>query len=575
MKEILLPVIYNLSVFGMCAFGVTHLNIFRKTLNHSLYSAKDRLLLILVFGSLAALGNFLSVVDIQGALANNRTTGIVLGGLLGGPLVGVGAGILGAVPRYFLGGFTMPAAVISSVLAGLVSGLISHRYGARGITVKIAFFTALAGEVILKSLVLLIADPFAAAVELEKKIALPTMAATCVATVFFISIVRHIFAEEEKVQTRSAVQAMRVIRSAGQVLKNGLNDESAAHLANIIYQELAPAAVAVTSPTKVLAYVGTGSDHHTKGSPIQTVISRRVCLLHQPVVARTKEELGCPNAACPLTGVIEAPLIVGEKFLGSIKLFKDNHQAILPYEIEFMEGIARFLSAQLANHQAEQQQKLLHEAEYRILKAQVNPHFLFNTLATIHVLIRSDSEAARRLTRDLSNLLRRTLSSEREMVPLWEEMETVNKYVRIEQARFGSRVSMDVVIPDRLHSQIMPVFTVQPLVENAIKHGLTPRKEGGCVQISAWQKDSTFYIRIADNGIGMDAGIQNAQDEDDMLLHEGPGIGLGNIRNRLKHIYGDQAGLIIESSQEQGTRITIFMPVCLKTETEGMVSAAK
>lgn len=567
-----MPVIYNLSVFGMCAFGVTHLNIFRRTLNHSLYSIKDRFVLILLFGALAALGNYLSIVDIQGALANNRTTGIVLGGLLGGPVVGLGAGILGAVPRYFMGGFTMPAAVISSVLVGVVSGLISQRYGTRGITTKIAFFTALTGEIILKSLVLSLAAPFEAALELEQKIALPTMAATCVATVFFISVVRHIFTEEEKVQTRSAVQAMRIIRSADQVLKNGLTDESAALLAKIIYQEFAPAAVSVTSPTKVLAYIGAGSDHHIKGSLIQTVTSKKVCRLHQPVVARTREELGCPNPACPLTGVIEAPLIVGEKFLGSIKLFKDNKQAILPYEIEFMEGIARFLSAQLANHQAEQQQKLLHEAEYRILKAQVNPHFLFNTLATIHALIRNDSEAARRLTRDLSHLLRRTLSSEREMVPLEEEMETVHKYVRIEQARFGSRLSMEVRIPDPLYSQIVPVFTVQPLVENAIKHGLTPRREGGLVQIAAWEKGKKFYIRVTDDGIGMDARSPHSGAEDEFLFHEGPGIGLGNIQNRLKHIYGDQAGLIIESEQDKGTRITVFMPLCLETETEGTVS---
>lgn len=569
MKQILLPIIYNLSIFGMCAFWVTHLKIFRKTLYRSLYSTTDRLLLILLFGSLAALGNYLSIVDIQGALANNRTTGIVLGGLLGGPLVGIGAGILGAIPRYYLGGFTMPAAVISSVVIGLVSGIISERYGKRGITLKVAFFTALISEAILKSMVLLISDPFESAVELEKKIALPTITATCVATVFFVSIVRHIFAEEEKVQTRSAVQAMRVIRSADQVLTKGLTEESAELLARIIYQELQPSAVAVTSPTTVLAYIGTGSDHHIKGHPIMTLVSKRVCLMRQSVIARTKEELGCPSETCPLTGAIEAPLIVGEKLLGSIKLFKAENHAILPYEIELIEGIARFLSAQLANHQAERQEKLLHEAEYRILKAQVNPHFLFNTLATIHVLIRTDSEAARRLTRDLSNLLRRTLESGREIVPLWEEMETVRKYVRIEQARFGNRLSIDVQIPDQLGSQNLPVFTIQPLVENAIKHGLSPRKEGGHVQIKAWQDDSLFYISVEDNGLGIDADRQHIYSEDELPIHEGPGIGLANIKNRLSHIYGSQGGITIKSELDKGTQVTLFMPLCLDNDMGG------
>lgn len=569
MKAIILPIIYNLSVFGFCAFGLTNLKIFRKTLHQSLYSPHDRMLLILLFGSLAALGNFLSIVDIQGALANNRTAGIVLGGLMGGPLVGIGAGILGAIPRYFLGGFTMPAAVIASVIVGLVSGLISNQYGTRGITLKIALFTAIIGEIILKLIVILIAKPFDAAVALEAKIALPTTIGTCLITVFFISIVRHIFAEEEKVQTRSAVQAMRVIRSADQVLTKGLTEESADLVANIIYQELEPAAVAITSPTTVLAYIGIGSDHHIKGNPIMTGTAKRVYLMQQLVVARTKADLGCPNELCPLTGAIEAPLVVGGKLLGSIKLFKAENKTILPYEIELIEGIARFLSAQLANHQAERQEKLLHEAEYRILKAQVNPHFLFNTLATIHVLIRTDSEAARRLTRDLSNLLRRTLSSEREMVPLWEEMETVRKYVRIEQARFGNRLAMDVDIPDMLYSQTVPVFTIQPLVENAIKHGLSPRKEGGCVKITAWRSEHIFYLSVADNGLGIEASKHYIHNEDELPIHEGPGIGLTNIKDRLYHIYGDQGGISIESQLDKGTQVTIFIPLCLENDQEG------
>ncbi|MDD4600831.1 Sensor histidine kinase BtsS [bioreactor metagenome] len=575
MKAIIMPIIYNLSVFGMCAFAVTHLKIFRKTLHQSIYSNRDRLLLILLFGALAALGNFLSVVDIKGALANNRTTGIVLGGLLGGPLVGIGAGILGAIPRYFLGGFTMPAAVASSLVIGLVSGLISSHYGKRGITLKIAFITALISELILKLMVLIFSVPFDAALELEKKIALPTIIGTCVATVFFISIVRHIFAEEEKVQTRSAVQAMQVIRSADQVLTNGLNEESAALVANIIYKELEPAAVAVTSPTKVLSYIGVGSDHHLTGSPIITNTSKRVCLIRQSVVARTKIEVGCPNESCPLTGVIEAPLIVGEKLLGSIKLFKVENKLILPYEIELIEGIARFLSSQLANHQAERQEKLLREAEYRILKAQVNPHFLFNTLATIHVLIRNDGEAARRLTRDLSNLLRRTLSSDREMVPLWEEMETVRKYVNIEQARFGPRLAMEVEIPDRLYSQTVPVFTIQPLVENAIKHGLSPRSEGGRVKITAWQKAQLFYICVKDNGLGITDDRNTINNDDELPAHEGPGIGLSNIKSRLAHIYGDQGNITINSKQGIGTEVTLTMPLCLENEPEGTVSTVK
>jgi len=559
--ELIKDMIANAAIIGVGAYLTTQLAVFRRTLSYSSYRKRDKVFLIIVFGFFSALGNVFGI-PLMGSLVNTRIVWAIVGGLLGGPVVGLGVGIIGAFHRYFMGGFTMWAAVLANVLVGYLSGLVCQRYGPRGINVKIAMLTGVCGEVILKILVLSLSQPFAAAWEFEKLIAIPTMMANSLSVGLFIYIVRDVFSEQDKIQASSAQQAMRVICKTSRLLRQGLSEEVADKLAHDLYYELKPAAVAITGKTKILAFLGCGSDHHLKGKAILTAATALSKERGETVIAIDKSGIGCPHPNCPLTAVVDAPLMINHEFMGSIKIFKTKKEPVFPYEIELIQGIADFLSLQLAYFKMDEQARLLAQAEYNILKAQINPHFLFNTLATIRSLIRTEPETARVLIKDLSDLLRKTMARNREIIKVREELETVFRYTGLEKARFGERIKVVTAIPENILEHNIPVFSIQPIVENAIKHGLSNKKAGGTVSIRAWHNDHTLFIEVADDGVGIASEKLEHLLQDD-LIHVGAtrvGIGIPNVNNRLKHIYEGKGGLRITSTEGVGTQVEIFLP---------------
>jgi len=559
--ELIKDIIANAAIIGVGAYLTTQLSLFRRTVSYSSYRKRDKAFLIIVFGFFSALGNTFGI-PLMGSLVNTRIVWAIVGGLLGGPVVGLGVGIVGAFHRYFMGGFTMWAAVLSNVIVGYLSGLVCDRYGPRGITVKIAMITAVCGEAILKILILCLSQPFEAAWAFEKLIAIPTTVANSLSVGLFIYIVRDVFSEQEKFQARSAQQAMRVIGKTSRLLRQGLSEEVADKLAHELYYELKPAAVAITDDTKVLAFLGYGSDHHVKGKPILTAATTLSKERGETVIATDKGGIGCPHPNCPLTTVVDVPLMINHEFMGSIKIFKINKEPILPYEIELIQGIADFLSLQLAYFKMDEQARLLAQAEYNILKAQINPHFLFNTLATIRSVIRTEPETARVLIKDLSDLLRKTMARNREIIGVREELETVFRYIRLEKARFGERIKVVTMIPEEILEHNIPVFSIQPIVENAIKHGLSNKKAGGTVSIRAWHNDHTLFIQVADDGVGIGTEKLGQLLQDNAIPLEGTRIGIGirNVNNRLKRIYEGKGGLCITSHEGIGTQVEIFLP---------------
>lgn len=554
----------NIAFLGLCAYVTAQLPAFRRTLRQDMYRLRDKALLMLVFGAFSGIGNYLSI-PIMNSLANCRIVGAVAGGLLGGPLVGLGAGIIGAVPRYFMGGFTMPAAVLANAIAGLLSGFIFNKYRPRQLSLWLAVGMALVGELILKGLVLTISQPFAAAWALERVIALPTIMANCLGVVMFVYIVQDVFREQEKAQAQSAQQAMRVIQASNGLLRNGLSAAAADEIARIIYRELRPAAVAVTDQDKVLAFIGCGADHHLVGRPIMTAVTKSVLATRQPVVVNGQSGVGCPQPGCPLTGAVETPLMVGKKLLGSIKIFKTKHEAISPYEAELIQGIGDFLSLQLAQARLDQQAALLAQSEYSLLKAQVNPHFLFNILGTIKALIKANPATARAMIKDLAVFLRKTLNRGREIISLAEELATVHTYVRLERVRFGSRLTLYEDIPAALLQCQVPVFFLQPLVENAIKHGLFAKREGGWVKIAAWRERGALVVTVEDNGVGMSPQTLARLALDKSGGTKGTtGIGIQNVQQRIQKMYGAAFGLRICSTEREGTQVRITLPYAVE-----------
>ena len=201
----------------------------------------------------------------------------------------------------------------------------------------------------------------------------------------------------------------------------------------------------------------------------------------------------------------------------------------------------------------ERHQQLLLKARMDALSSQINPHFLFNTLNTVSSLIRFDPDTARRVVLKLSNILRRLLRKHETFVSLREEMEFIDDYLDIEVARFG-RDNLEIVkqIDEAAYEAFVPSMLLQPVIENSLKHGLAPRLGGGKIELRTTNRDGRLQIEIEDNGIGI---------PEEKLPHVYvEGIGLSNVRERLRVLYGTDFRLQIQSREGQGTLVRIEIP---------------
>jgi two-component system, LytTR family, sensor kinase len=213
----------------------------------------------------------------------------------------------------------------------------------------------------------------------------------------------------------------------------------------------------------------------------------------------------------------------------------------------------------------ERHQQLLLKARMDALSSQINPHFLFNTLNTVSSLIRFDPDAARGVVLKLGHILRRLLRKHESFVPLREELEFIDNYLDIEVARFG-RDNLEIVkeVDDDALEAFVPSMLLQPIVENSLKHGLAPKIGGGRIQLRTASRDGRLRIEIEDNGVGIS--------EQKMPHVYVEGIGLSNVRERLRVLYGGDFHLEIESHTGQGTIIRIDIPAlvsAMQSQTVG------
>jgi hypothetical protein len=216
----------------------------------------------------------------------------------------------------------------------------------------------------------------------------------------------------------------------------------------------------------------------------------------------------------------------------------------------------------ILRHQRQLREKEQKEAELRlrtnqielaVLKAQLNPHFLFNTLNSINALVSSDPEAARLVLAQLAEVLRYSLESDRlPLVPLSEELRFVETYLAIEQARFGKRLQVKVDVDDSARPLLVPPMILQPLAENAVKHGLAPKEAGGELLLNVRRRHDHLEIEVADNGVGC-----NGMPSDNLMNN---GRGLHNTDLRLRKMFGDDSGLQVSNGKE-GFRVKFKIPV--------------
>jgi LytS/YehU family sensor histidine kinase len=201
-------------------------------------------------------------------------------------------------------------------------------------------------------------------------------------------------------------------------------------------------------------------------------------------------------------------------------------------------------------------------AHLKTLQTQLRPHFLFNTLNTAAELVHHDAEAADRMLTQLAGLLRRSLDSSGEQeVSLRSELEFLDDYVEIIKVRFKGRITVTTDVEPQALDASVPNLILQPIVENAVRHGLEPRAAGGNVAVTAWVHGGELNLEVEDDGVGLDAVKRNGS-------YPGTGVGLQNATDRLLHLYGESARIIVSGRSGGGTSVSLVSPFRPRTTAE-------
>jgi two-component system, LytTR family, sensor kinase len=551
--QLVLSLLQQMSVSLVIAYLFSKSPLLRPLANYSV-RLPHKILIYIIFSSFCILGTYVGL-DIDDAIANTRAVGAVLGGLLGGPLVGFLVGLTGGLHRYTLGGFTDLACAISTTLEGLLGGLVHCRLMRSGRTdalfePRIAFFTTLYAEIMQMLIILLVATPFEQALLLVRTIATPMILANSCGAALFISMIRDQQRMYEKFSRVFSAKALNIANRTVGIMSQGFTPEASRKIARIIQEETGVGAVAITDTDKILAFIGIGEDHHLPGTPIASATTMKAITHNKVLFADgNSQPYRCSlSPACQLGSVLVIPLQGDKGVIGTIKLYEPKKRLFLKINHTLGEGIANLLSQQLLAGRLEQHQRLLVQSELKLIQAQINPHFLFNTLNTISAITRRDPDKARDLLLHLSLFFRKNLKRQSGLATLQEEQEHCQSYLEIELARFGDRLTVVNEIPLHLATLRLPSFTLQPLIENAIKHGISTLLEQGRIRLYTEEHTTSVTIHVEDN-----AGVWQERPA-------GDGLGMTIVDRRLKSAFGERYGVTIACEPEQWTRVSFTIP---------------
>lgn len=542
----------QMSVFLVIAYLFTKSPFFKSFHSHTLHW-RQLLLIYVIFSCFSIMGTYFGL-PVSDAIANTRAIGAVLAGILGGPLVGVAVGITAGLHRFALGGFTAVACGMSTTLEGLLGGLV-HLYLVRRYRRKlllspgVAFLTTFIAEIFQMLIILAVAKPYEDALALVQVIALPMILANSTGAAIFVSIIRDQREMYDELSVSFSEKALKMAEKTVAILGRGLNMETAQEVATVLRKETGVGAVAVTDRENVLAFVGLGDDHHQVGQRITSSETIRAIEEDRIVFADgSKRKWKCQRRTnCPLGSVLSVPLRVDNEIVGTINLFEPKNKLFLVTNRTLGEGITKLLSDQILYSRYIEQKNLIIKSELKLAQAQINPHFLFNALNTIIAILRNDSDRARELLLHLSNYFRKNLKRTGDLATLEEELNHVHSYLIIENARFEDKLHLEVDIEEELLTINLPVFTLQPIVENAIKHGISQLLGQGIIRLQAKRVGNMVEITVEDNA-GKFEGRNRA------------GLGMDIVEKRIKNMCGEELGLTIECQPDERTCITITLP---------------
>lgn len=546
--DMLLAVFDRAALMLICLFFLIRIRLFRELLHKSAHTPKELLAVTAIF-SMFALFSTWSGVPVEGSLVNVRIIAVMSGGILFGPWVGIITGVIAGLHRYLIdiGGITAIPCFITSIVAGGLSGLISRRVP-KAQHWRAGILGGMLCETLTMILVVVWAPTTALGLDIVSKIGAPMILGS-VSIGFIVLLVRSVEGEKEASAARQAKLALDIANKTLPLFRH-VNTESLRQVCDIIRRDIDADAVAITNTEKVQAYVGVGEHNYQDNSDALSPTTQQAIRYGKIIIKNNDEAHRTPE----IHSMLVIPLWEKGIVTGTLKIYYCHAHQITSSLQEMAVGLSQIISTQLEVSRAEQLREMANKAELRALQSKINPHFLFNALNAISSSIRLNPDTARQLIFNLSRYLRYNIElKDDEQIDIKKELYQIKDYIAIEQARFGDKLTVIYDIDDEVNCRVASLL-IQPLVENAIVHGIQPCRGKGVVTLSIAQSGSRVRIAVRDTGHGIDPQVIEQLDTDEMPVNK---IGLINVHHRVKLLYGE--GLHIRRL-EPGTEIAFYVP---------------
>ncbi|WP_186328779.1 sensor histidine kinase [Bacillus sp. X1(2014)] len=530
--EMLIDLFERAALLLICLFFMIRIPKFKESLQKDQHSPTERVVITLVFCLFAIFGTY-SGINVEGSLVNVRIIAVVSGGILFGPWVGIITGIVSGVHRYLIdiGGITSIPCLITSIFAGIVSGYINRRVK-RSLRWIYGIAAGMLSEILTMVLILLMANPFELGLDIVSKIAFPMIIGE-VNIGLIVLLVMSVEGEKEMIAAKQAKLALDIANKTLPYFRS-INSESLTEICRIIKDDIKADAVAITDTHNVLAYVGFGEERYVIGQEIISDLTKEAIHSGKFIIRNQVQDHHTPQ----IHSLLIVPFEEHEEVTGTLKIYYRKAYK-MTYSLQTMAiGLSQIISTLMEVSRIEQIREAANKAELKALQTKINPHFLFNALNAIASTTRRNPDKARVLIINLSGYMRYNLEVSDELIDIHKELAQVRDYVEIEKARFGSRLTVEYEVDD-VHVHI-PSLLIQPLVENAIIHGILKIKGPGVVTISVKNLENKVRISVKDTGAGISEHVIHQLLNDNVPANK---IGLYNVHQRVKLIYGH--GLVI------------------------------
>jgi two-component system LytT family sensor kinase len=350
----------------------------------------------------------------------------------------------------------------------------------------------------------------------------------------------------------ATLAALQRISKATPDLRQGLTQQSADRATPHLRELLRCVAVGITDAEgTLLSWDGEANEHYRD---LADQITKSIGDLRRELVDHDK--LPCQRRGnCPMRSAVIVPLVVEGTVEGVLVVVGGVGGKRL---FRMADEIARFVRTQLELAQLDESRQQLAQAEVRALRAQISPHFVYNALNTISSLIRTDPERARELLMEFADFTRYSFRTSGLFTTLAEELRNIDRYLTLESARYGpQRLRVRLKIAPEVLSVTVPFLVLQPLVENAVRHGLARKPGGGTVVVVAQDNGTEALISVEDDGVGMDADrLADLRD----AHRSGAHVGIGNINQRMRSVYGEEYALMVETAPGAGMKVILRVP---------------